>query len=123
MKYIINYMLFMAVCAVVSVCFRYVTASPNGKGSVVSDPTITNYWGIQAFLSPGGMIHTGQKEETTINASTYPKQNSRLALNYSYLNTSSRITHYNNNNLVVRATTLSDDTEVLFQAALFYSIR
>jgi hypothetical protein len=123
MKYIINYMLFMVICAVISVCFRYVTEPLNGKGSVVGDPTTTDYWGIWASLSPNGTDYTVPEEETTIDTLAYTKQANVIGISYSRLNdivTNPRINHYTSNNFTVRATTLPGNTMVSTQSPLFH---
>jgi hypothetical protein len=123
MKYIINYILFMVICAVISVCFRYATEPLNSKGSVVGDPTTTDYWGIWASLSPKGTDYTVPKEETTIDTLVYTKQDNEMGINYSRLNdivTNPRINHYTSNNLTIRTMALPGNTAISSQIPLFH---
>ncbi|SDR95912.1 hypothetical protein SAMN05216490_0275 [Mucilaginibacter mallensis] len=71
MKYIINYVLFMAVCAVISPFFKnnvHSSSSHPFKDShnMISSTTHTDYWGLRTNLSPTIMDDKNQTVEHNV---------------------------------------------------------
>ena len=65
MKYIINYVLFMAICAVISLFYKNDVHSPSKHSlktshNIISDSTNTDYWGLQTDLLPAVMNNSNQ---------------------------------------------------------------
>ncbi|WP_183575365.1 hypothetical protein HDF18_15650 [Mucilaginibacter sp. X5P1] len=71
MKYIINYVLFMAVCAVIAPFFKnnvHSSSSHSFKDShnMISSSTNTGYWGLRTNLSPTIMDDKNQIVEHNV---------------------------------------------------------
>jgi len=74
MKYIINYVLFMAICAVISLFYKNDVHSPSKHSlktshNIISDSTNTDYWGLQADLLP--IVMNDNNQTLTRNALHY----------------------------------------------------